>query len=242
MSLLNKLKVAVDRQVGPPRMGRESRPVVSVPAEGPGPAFVPRAGRFSNGLKDFLWHLDGIGKGSLLDLGPVWQTTVSFFVERGFKVYTEDLLLAWTNFLRAEETRLRNLPAGEDGAGMTPEARAERFLQNSLQYAEQSFDAVLAWDLFDYADNPLLTRVVDRLSDMLRHGGVILALFHNRPPEGFHRYRVLDGQNLELIPTPPMAPVQRIYQNREIQNLFSRFHSSKTFVGRDQLREGLFIR
>jgi hypothetical protein len=37
-------------------------------------------------------------------------------------------------------------------------------------------------------------------------------------------------------------PHLHVYQNREILNLFGRFHSSKTFVGRDQIREGLFIK
>ena len=61
-------------------------------------------------------------------------------------------------------------------------------------------------------------------------------------PETFHRYRVLDAQNLELIPAScPFVP-QRVFQNREISNLFSRYRSSKTFVGRDQLREGLFVK
>ena len=32
--------------------------------------------RISNGLKEFLWQLQGIGKGSLLDVGPVWGSTV----------------------------------------------------------------------------------------------------------------------------------------------------------------------
>jgi hypothetical protein len=53
---------------------------------------------------------------------------------------------------------------------------------------------------------------------------------------------VLDAQNLELIPAScPFVP-QRVFQNREISNLFCRFRSSKTFVGRDQLREGLFVK
>ncbi len=241
MSLLSKLRVAVDRQVGPPRIGRYSA-AVEAPAQRPGPAFVPRGARLSNGLKDFLWHLDGIGKGSLLDLGPVWQATVSFFIERGFKVYSEDLLLAWKEFQKTEEDCLREQPVGQETLEMTPQALAERFLRNSLQYGEQTFDAVLAWDLFDYLDAALVSGVIERLGDMLREGGVVLAVFHNRPPDGFYRYRVIDAQNLELVPAPPMAPLQRVYQNREILNLFSRFHSSKTFVGRDQLREGLFIR
>ena len=47
-------------------------------------------------------------------------------------------------------------------------------------------------------------------------------------------------QHLELIPASCPFAAQHVYQNREISNLFSRFRSSKMFVGRDQLREGLF--
>lgn len=214
----------------------------AVPGERSGPAVAPRGGRLSNGLKDFLWHLDDVAQGALLDLGPVWQTTVSFFVERGFKVYSEDLLRAWKEFLRAEEERLRALPPGQDGPEMTPEMLASRFLSNNLQYPGRTFDAVLAWDLLDYLDAELAPRVVGRLSELLKEGGVVLAVFHSRKPDSFHRYRVLDTQNVELLPAQAVFPIQRIFQNREILNLFSRFHSSKTFVGRDQLREGLFIR
>src|SRR5437867_10816245 len=45
----------------------------------------PESTRVSNGLKEFLWNLDGLGRGTLLDLGPAWQTTLSFFIERGFR-------------------------------------------------------------------------------------------------------------------------------------------------------------
>jgi hypothetical protein len=45
-----------------------------------------------------------------------------------------------------------------------------------------------------------------------------------------------------MVSSPPLFTVERVFQNREILNLFSRFHSSKTFVGRDQIREGLFLK
>jgi len=35
----------------------------------------------------------------LLDLGPARQTTITFFIERGYKVYTEDLLATLQYFL-----------------------------------------------------------------------------------------------------------------------------------------------
>ena len=241
MGWLNKLRTVYDRQGAPQGAGKRSADARGLPGGRPGPAYAPRNGRLSNGLKDFLWYLDGIGRGTLLDLGPVWQTTVSFFLERGFKVYTEDLLLAWKEFLRAEEERLRAL-LPEEATPMLPAARAETFLRGSLQYPAETFDAVLAWDLLDYLDNEMVTRVLARLAVLLRDGGVVLAVFHSRRPEAFHRYRVLDDQHIELLPAPALFPVQRIYQNREILNLFSRFRTLKTFVGRDQLREGIFIK
>ena len=207
-----------------------------------GPGVVPRSVRLSNGLKEFLGQLDGIGRGHLLDLGPARQTTITFFIERGFKVYTEDLLTTWKIFLDAEEQPERALPLDADQSEMTPAARAERFLETTLRYPEGTFDAVLMWDILDYLDSDLMAMLVARVTSLVRDGGVVFAMFHARKPEAFHRYRVLDGQNLELIPAScPFVP-QRVFQNREISNLFSLYRSSKMFVGRDQLREGLFVK
>ena len=56
------------------------------------------------------------------------------------------------------------------------------------------------------------------------------------------RYRVSPNQSLELLPTAPLAPHVRVFQNRQIMETFGKFRSSKTFVGRDQVREALFIK
>src|SRR5579863_1072757 len=206
------------------------------------PGVAPRGGRQSNGLKEFLWQLEGIGRGHLLDLGPARQTTITFFIERGFKVYTEDLLATWQYFLDDEERRARNLPADADRSEMTPEGRARRFLDTTMVYPDHTFDAVLMWDILDYLDSDLMTKLVERITSLVRDGGVVFAMFHTRKPILFHRYRVLDGQNLELIPATCLFQPQRVFQNREISNLFGRYRSSKMFVGRDQLREGLFVK
>ncbi|MBI1738891.1 MAG: class I SAM-dependent methyltransferase [Acidobacteria bacterium] len=182
-----------------------------------------------------------VERGHLLDLGPVSQSTVSFFTGKGFKVYSEDVLRSWKSHLNAEEERLRHAPAGT-AAALDPASLAQAFLDANLSYPEETFHAVLAWDAFDYLEGELLPRVVSRLYSMLRPGGVLLAVFHSRMPEQFLRYRVVDGQTLDLTPAAaPLVP-QRALQNRELLNLFSAFRSSKTFVGRDQLREGLFTK
>jgi hypothetical protein len=253
MSLFDKLRTGNTQNVPGPAVtsshGRVAAAVATSPVKnmakaglGASPTVIPRVSRLSNGLKEFLCQLDGIGRGHLLDLGPARQTTITFFIERGFKVYTEDLLATWKRFLDADEKQWRELPPGTAGLEMTPAARAERFLQGTLSYPEGTFDAVLIWDMLDYLDGDLVSRLVARITSLVRDGGVAFAIFHSRKPETFHRYRVVDGQNLELIPAPcPFAP-QRIFQNREISDLFRRFRTSRTFVGRDQLREGLFVK
>jgi hypothetical protein len=248
MSLFSKLRNGSGLAVAPrePTQGKVHAATATAVANLSHPpstaAAVHRNARFSNGLKEFLCQIDGIGRGHLLDLGPARQTTITFFIERGFKVYTEDLLTSWKNFQDVEEQRKRELPPNTDRSEWTPTARAERFLEATLEYPEETFDAVLMWDVLDYLETDLMTRVVARVTSLVRDGGVVFAIFHARKPEAFHRYRVLDAQNLELIPAScPFAP-QRVFQNREISNLFCRYRSSKTFVGRDQLREGLFVK
>ena len=198
--------------------------------------------RISNGLKEFLWNLDGLGRGTMLDLGPAWQTTLSFFIERGFRVTSDDLLRSWKQFLDEEEVRLKNAASASETLDLTPAGRATRFVQENLQYAAGSFDAVLLWDILDYLEPAVAKQAVACLTELLRPGGVVFAMFHSKKPEVFQRYRVADSTTLQVISAKTLCPAQRVYQNREIQELFSRFRTSKSFVGRDQLRETLFIK
>jgi len=198
--------------------------------------------RVSNGLKEFLWNLDGLGRGTLLDLGPAWQTTLNFFIERGFRVTSDDLLKSWKDFLTEDELRVQKAATSSDNIDLTPAGRAARFVQSNIQYAPSSFDAVLLWDILDYMEPAVAKQTVSSLTELLRPGGIVFAMFHSKKPEGFQRYRVADSSTLQVIGTTPVVPAQRVYQNREIQDLFNRFRTVKSFVGRDQLRESLFVK
>lgn len=216
----------------------------AVPAKpGPSASASPAANiRVSNGLKEFLWMLSDARHGRILDLGPVWQSTVTFLIEKGYRVSTEDLLRSWKEFLTAEEERLRKTPVGDEGEKVSQTVLAEKFLEGALQYPAESYHGVLAWDLFDYFDAELMPRVMNGLYAMLHSGGAVLAMFHSRTAERFHRYRIVDGQSIEMLAAPTLAIHARVFRNREILDLFGKFRSSKTFVGRDQLREGLFLK
>ncbi len=251
MGLLNKLGIGtgsgasrnVSRQT-PPANASHQRGVGTPPiAVGPQrSAAVPETNRVSNGLKEFLWNLDGLGRGTLLDLGPAWQTTLNFFIERGFRVTSDDLLHSWKDFLAEEEKRLQKAATSTEAIDLTPTGRAARFVQANLQYSPSSFDAVLLWDNLDYLEPAVAKQTVACLTEVLRPGGIVFAMFHSKKPESFQRYRVADSNTLQVIGATAPCAAQRVYQNREIQDLFGRFRTVKSFVGRDQLRESLFVK
>jgi len=251
MGLLNKLGIGTGSSAG----RNVSRQAPTAPASGHQrgggpPAAVgshraPEASetnRVSNGLKEFLWNLDGLGRGTLLDLGPAWQTTLNFFIERGFRVTSDDLLHSWKDFMSEEEQKLQKAATSIESIDVTPAGRAARFVQANIQYAASSFDAILLWDILDYLEPAVAKQTVGCLTEVLRPGGIVFAMFHSKKPEGFQRYRVADSSTLQVIGAKQLVPAQRVYQNREIQDLFGRFRTVKSFVGRDQLRESLFVK
>lgn len=224
---------------------RASAAAVAVQPSKPGPAAAAApAGnvRTSNGLQQFLDMLSDVPRARVLDLGLVRQSTISFFIDKGYRISTEDVLRGWKEFITSEEERQRAIPSGADSGKPSPQLLMARFLQDALGYPEQNFHGILAWDLLDYFDADVVPPLMERLFQVLHPGGALLALFHSRPPERFHRYRIVDSQTVESLAAPTIAVHAHVFQNREILDLFGNFRSSKTFVGRDQLREALFLR
>ncbi len=220
--------MAPPAQSGPGRgwLDRRGEPTRPSPA-GTATALPPNT-RLSNGLKEFVRELP-VGRGLILDAGPAWQATIEFFTERGFKIYTDDILRAWRE-ARGEESE-RPL--------------VERFLARCLDQPDNSFDGILIWDLIDYLDEELLPVVVRRLYQIARPGGLVLGIFHSKVPAPvpeFRRYRIRNAETLEILPTGMTLPVQRALANRQLLDLFGQFRSSKTFIGRDNLREALFLK
>lgn len=223
-------------------------------ADTSGPATSVR--RVSNGLKEMLGAIEGIERCELLDLGPVSQATVDFFTSRGCRLHTHDLLRGWREFLAEElERPAQGLHAAGGGAARTaeraaapaeeaedPTLRPARFFARHLWFDPRKFHGVLLWDSLDYLDAATGAALVARLAEVLRPGGAALLHLHDKAPERFWRYRVLDAQTLECVPATAPVVFQRPIPNREIMNLFHDFRTSKTFVGRDQIREVLFLR
>jgi len=222
-------------------------PASNTPAAEPSAA-AASVRRVSNGLKELLGAIDGIERGEVLDLGPVSQATVDFFTSRGFRLHTHDLLRGWREFLGEELEKPSPNPRAAAGGGAAaaegeePSLRPARFFARHMWFEPRRFHGVLLWDSLDYLDAATGAALVARLAEILRPSGAALLHLHDKAPDRFFRYRILDEQTLECVPATAPAAFQRPIPNREIMNLFHDFRTSKTFVGRDQIREVLFLR
>lgn len=224
MSFLGRLKSPEERTAGPVEASRE------VP---------PSNSRRSNGLKDFLWLMPEEPQGRLLDLGPVAQSTVTFFTDRGFRVSTEDMARSWAQS-QAEREEERKRSASSEPPD--PALVAAGFLDACLRFPPDTFHGVLAWDVFDFLPAEVLEPLSAHLYNLLVPGGVLLAVFHDTTEMEVTDYRVFDNETVELVPARRSRTIARAFQNREILALFSNFRSSRTYVGRDHLREALFLK
>jgi SAM-dependent methyltransferase len=210
--------------------------------------------RRSSGLGELsrMWES---GEGlCVLDLGATSATNIRHFTERGHRIYSEDLLTASTD------------PAlvipGEDGKDEQGSRALDsrKFLADNLVYPAAHFDVILCWNLPDYLNESLVKPVVGRLWSVLKPGGMLLAFFHTRdagPDSPCHRYHIVGADTLEMKKivlrretgrgaihgaVGDSFQLQRVFNNRHIENLFRDFASIKFFLARDNIREVLVVR
>lgn len=208
--------------------------------------------RRSNGLTELTRALKGEEGLRVLDLGPTSPQNITHFTGLGHRIYNEDVLLA------SREPSL--LVEGEGGQKIID---VNRFLSENLSYDKEFFDAVLCWDTPDYLHADLVKPIVQRIHSVMKPKALLLAFFHTRdagPDAPYHRYHVMDKDTLDMqriaAPLPGQREesakssagryvhfrLQRVFNNRHIENLFHDYASIKFFLGRDNIREVLVVR
>ena len=207
--------------------------------------------RRSSGLNEVFRQLRKDDALCVLDIGAASPRNIRFMTELGHKIYSEDLLTASTD------------PAltVKDEHG-TPMLDSKRFLADNLVYDPALFDLVLCWNLSDYLEEALVKPVVGRLWSTLKPGGLLLAFFHTKeagPDSPCYRYHIASNDTVEMqlletrkeVRRGPTGAVhtavgghrlQRVFNNRHIENLFRDFASIKFFLSRDNIREVLVVR
>jgi len=206
---------------------------------GPEAAAAPAAplsqhiARRSSGLKEFTRAIAGQEGLRILDLGSTSAVNITRLTGLGHKVHTEDVLNA-----SGDSGLIIGTESGK------PMYNVPRFLAENLLFEKELLDAVLCWDIPDYMPEAFVKPMVERFHSAMKPGGVLLAFFHTRdagPDAPCYRYH-LTGDDMLDLQTGPRFRLQRVFNNRHIENLFRDFASLKFFLARDNVREVLVVR
>lgn len=195
----------------------------------------PRIPRHSSGWTALLKHLKEHANLRVLDIGPTSSQNINFLTSLGHSVYMADVVheaLSGPWMLPPAE---EGDPPGFDVAG---------FFEQNLNFSGREFDVVLLWNTLDYIPQDLVQPLIERLRDAVHPGGLILAIFHSKatgPNTGFCRYHLTGTDEVEMQEAEP-HPVQRVYTNRRIGELFSEFSNYRFFLAKDNLYEVLITR
>ncbi len=172
----------------------------------------------TNVLRPLLARLRAIRRPQVLDLGLLCGDNVAYLGRRGCRVYCNS------------EARSPGLENGSlDVAG--------------LDYAPNTFDAVLSWDLFDLVERTRAEAVLQILTTVLKRGGYLMAFFSFAlPGKGpLLRYRILAEDRVAYEVVPPALPHHR-YQNREILELLAGYEIRSSCYLKNLVREILAVK
>ena len=193
-----------------------------------------RISRRSTGFEQFTRGIASPEGLRVLDLGPTSPANLQFITGRGHRAYNEDVLLASHDLSLV-------VPGEKEGLSTLD---MKRFMEENLTYEKELFDAVLIWDVPDYLHESLVKPVIERIFTITKPGGLLLGFFHTRdagPEAPYYRYHIASKDTLELQ-RGPQFKLQRVFNNRHIENLFHDYANIKFFLGRDNIREILVVR
>jgi hypothetical protein len=177
-------------------------------------------------LKEFLRAIGRKKRAVLLDIGFPTGSNVEFFFGREVKLYVEDLLEAYSK------------PEYSTSFNDQRTLVASRFFRENFKYPVDFFDGLICWDLLSYLDPEFASLFIARISAMMKSKSLIFALFQTKPPDGsdwIHQYRIVTEANLERTPTDRPMSIRKIYQNRDVTQLFDGYETRRFLLMKHNL-------
>jgi len=220
------------RQTGlPPWKKPASSPVHGSPLEASkenaAPAFPVLP---TNVFKDFVEAVLRRKHPVILDIGTLTGSNVEYFFNSGVKVHVEDFLGAY---------RSGKYWSLEEGQSRFDESA---FLRENLNYPEDYFDGLIVWDILNFVDPKVARAVVQRISLMMKPGSLVVAFFHTHKSPGpvpAVKYRLIDDHNLEYRPLGFDLEFQKVYQTRDVTQLFKGHQGVKFYLLKHNVLEVL---
>jgi len=190
---------------------------------------VPSAGHRSLALRELLEALPPGARHAVLDLGPSVAANVRFLSALSCRVRIADLVRS----LAAESVESRR-----------PEAMGA-LLERLLPVGpDERFDALLAWDVFDYLRPDQVSSLVARLAPACRPEAPVLVFASTRRtiPAVPLRYRIVDRENVAYEgPREPVRPSPR-YGQSDLRRMMPGFSVRRSFLLRSGIQEYLLVR
>ncbi len=176
-------------------------------------------------LQRVLQQLSRLSKPHLLDIGPLEGSNIDWLIQQGFKVYVDDCFRPLVQPKEQSEEK---------------KVKAELLSETAQLYPSQ-FDAILCWDIFDCLTEKQATELIGKISLLLKPKGLLFAIFNYNPshPSVLVRHRIVTKIKLEYqaVATAPLS--RRVYENRDIQELFSGLEFVSSCLLQSQIREVL---
>lgn len=180
----------------------------------------------SLGLAGLFAGFSARAKLEVLDLGSAVGSNIEFLSRYGCKLYIEDL---YTELVAS-------------GAG---ERFDPAFFASFLSFPEGTrFNAVLAWDLFNYLERNELAALSAYLAPYCQPGAQLLALVSiaKQIPQQPHRFKIVDDEHLAYErQSAAERPCPR-YSPAELAELMHGFRLDRSFLMRHGIQEYLFER
>jgi SAM-dependent methyltransferase len=193
-----------------------------------------RPPRHSRGWGDVRSHLQQSDTLRVLDFGLTSPANINYLTSIGHSVYMANIV--------QDATRPEWLKTPEEGG--EPEFDVDRFIAANLDFSGRDFDVVLLWDTADYLPPAMVPALFERLREVLRPEGRLLAFFHGKvtgPETVFTRYQLSDTDDL-LVQDAGDFPVRQVYQTRQVERFLEGFSNVRFFLGKDNVREVIAVR
>ncbi len=185
--------------------------------------------RHSGGFDQFCAMLQRSENLSILDMSGASQANISFITGLGHRISSDDVIGTMQQCFG--DDFLENQQAA---------STAQRFLDQTLTFPDQSFDGALVWDTLQFLAPPLLDQAIVQLLRVMRPGGMLLVFFNSdEKATGIpvYNYRIQDQKTLLQIPREGRLQECQYFNNRAVERLFEAATSLKFFLTRDHLRE-----
>jgi len=195
---------------------------------------VDRPPRNSSGWRDILKYLKETESLRVLDFGATSSHNINYLTGMGHSVYMANVV---QDAARPEWRK----PLEEGGAAQFD---VTGFVEANLNFSGRDFDVVLLWDTADYLPAEVVPALFEKLHEVLRPNGRLLAFFQGTAPSPqtpFARYQLTDSDQLLLLASGAF-PFQQSYQTRQIEKFLKGYASHRFFLGKDNIREVIAVR